>query len=197
MSEKDVASNEARATAAEVWKPIPGFGGHYEASNHGRVRSFHHRKVTIKKPTVGTDGYPFLILHYDGRRSGHKVGRLICMAFNGLPDDGQECAHLDGNKHNNAPHNLAWASHVENIRHKEIHGTVVHGERHPQCKLTEQVAAEIWLSQGRQCDLARRYGVPDYVVRDIKRRKSWRRLTDRLQQHESAVHAPKQEQSHD
>lgn len=66
------------------------------------------------QPTYGQwDGNRYIYA-----RRGHKtlkVHRLVCEAFNGPPNDGQVCMHLDEDSSNNKPENLAWGSQKENL----------------------------------------------------------------------------------
>lgn len=65
-------------------------------------------------PTNGQwDGKRFIY-----SRRGHstlKVHRLVCEAFNGPPQDGQVCMHMNENASDNRPENLAWGSQKENL----------------------------------------------------------------------------------
>lgn len=66
------------------------------------------------QPTLGQwDGKRFLYA-----RRGHKtlkVHRLVCEAFNGPPDDGQVCMHLNEDSSDNRPENLAWGTQKQNL----------------------------------------------------------------------------------
>jgi hypothetical protein len=66
------------------------------------------------QPTQGQwDGKRFIY-----PRRGHKtlkVHRLVCEAFNGPPEDGQVCMHLNEDSSDNRPENLAWGSQMENL----------------------------------------------------------------------------------
>lgn len=45
------------------------------------------------------------------------VHRLVAEAFIPNPDNLPEVNHIDGNRSNNAVHNLEWVSHADNMRH--------------------------------------------------------------------------------
>ena len=117
------------------FRPIPGVTG-YEASNNGNVRSV--RRVITKrdgkgglytaqlegrvlKPWIAGSGYLYVQLGLHGPKG--PVHRFVCMAFHGAPPVGKEVAHLDGDCLNNAADNLAWVTHSENEKHKQMHGT--------------------------------------------------------------------------
>lgn len=102
----------------EEWRAT-GING-YEVSNHGRVRSLPRKRTRggILRPGISS-GYQMLSL---GGRS-RLVHRLVLVAFRGPCPEGLECAHLDGNRFNNALANLVWVTKTENEAHKRLHGT--------------------------------------------------------------------------
>jgi len=124
----------------------------YEASNMGRIRSWLKRgawqkdKVTptIKKPMLNKLGYYVVgITVSKGRCKPFGVHRLVCLAFNGIPMDGLQASHINGNSKDNRPENLCWETILENNRRKAQHGTQYHGEEHGRSKLTELQIMEI------------------------------------------------------
>lgn len=104
------------AVQAERWRPIPGHRG-YEASSEGRVRSV-ARKLRDGRAAGGVilaqqpdkDGYLSVRL---GRKQV-RASVAVQLAFAGRP----EVRHLDGNRQNNRPGNLAWGSRRENEEDK-------------------------------------------------------------------------------
>ena len=117
------------------YRPIPDAPG-YEAGSDGGIRSI--ERTILKpdgrggcytcrlaartlKPWLAGLGYRYVQLGKDGPRCA--VHRLVCITFHGLPPADHEVAHLDGNRLNNTPANLAWVTHAENEKHKQIHGT--------------------------------------------------------------------------
>jgi hypothetical protein len=141
-------------TDGEIWKPIPGYEGFYEASSAGRIRSI-ERRVPIKGRT--TRLYPAKVLSLGVRRDhGYYqvslckentsvrcyVHRLVCLTFHGEGAPGMEVAHNDGNRLNNRDENLRWATTRDNIHDKKLHGTWRPGDRSPVALLTwDQVDA--------------------------------------------------------
>jgi hypothetical protein len=102
----------------EVWKPIPGYEGHYEASSNGRLRSVKQDSPTVL--TLNTDryGYHQIGLYHEGERHYHTVHRLVAKTF--IPRDGQEeleVNHKDGDKKNNHIANLEWVTRSQNMKH--------------------------------------------------------------------------------
>jgi hypothetical protein len=101
----------------ERWKPILGYEGMYEVSDHGRVRSLKRGKVHLMRCFVWGAGYVYCSLSNGGRRI-FTVHRLVAQAFHGSPPPGRdEINHIDGDKTNNRAANLEWCSRLENMRH--------------------------------------------------------------------------------
>ena len=102
--------------SVERWRPVPGYEGLYEVSDHGRVRSFQRRAngPLILKQAV-RKGYAGVTLSRDKQPRIFRVNRLVAMAFHGLPEEGQVCRHLNNNPLDNRAVNLAWGSHKENV----------------------------------------------------------------------------------
>ncbi len=95
------------ADRAEVWRRVPGWPG-VEASSHMRVRRAGNSAALT--PEADRDGYPRV-------RCGRRwlpVHVAVCLAFHGRP----EVRHLDGDRTNARPENLAWGSHRENEQDK-------------------------------------------------------------------------------
>lgn len=119
----------------ETWKPIAGYEGSYEVSDHGRVRSL-DRIVTgangipmrisgrIRRPgTHIRSGHKQIILRANGELFGRFVHRLVLEAFVGPCPEGMECCHNDGNPANNRLENLRWGTRSENVQDMLMHGT--------------------------------------------------------------------------
>lgn len=113
---------------AEIWKPIPGYEGYYEASNTGRYRSV-DREVTRSDGIVihikgrelkfhkGLDNYAIIDLTRDGRTHSVLAHRIFAQLF--LPDFDPALTvnHKDDDKFNNAVDNLEMMTIQENIHH--------------------------------------------------------------------------------
>ena len=77
-----------------------------------------HRTRGYEMPS----GYRVIRLH--GKQ--HYVHRLICEAFNSRPPtEKHEVDHIDRNPRNNAPSNLRWVLHVENMENRDITDAVI------------------------------------------------------------------------
>ena len=111
-------------TIKEVWKPVCGYEGLYEVSDLGNVRSLPRNttKGKVLKPYINTfNGYAYVCLSKDNRRTQKRVHALVMMAF--CPVDKKPgydpmftIDHVDGNKTNNELSNLEWCTQAENQR---------------------------------------------------------------------------------
>jgi hypothetical protein len=81
------------------------------------------------RPHTMPNGYLRLGLrHEDGTRENIAVHRMVCEAFHGpAPTLTHHAAHWDGNRKNNIPNNLRWATCSENHADKIRHGTTNRG----------------------------------------------------------------------
>jgi len=106
----------------EIWKVtlIEGL----EASSWGRLRVTPF-KVPMPNGGMGTRGgkptYGYLSPRTGYhqiwfRKKSYTVSRLVCGAFHGAPPfSGAVCMHLDEDRKNNCPDNLAWGTRKENL----------------------------------------------------------------------------------
>ncbi|MGU3456600.1 NUMOD4 motif-containing HNH endonuclease [Brevundimonas sp. M1A4_2e] len=94
----------------EIWKPIPGSKG-YEASTFGRIRS----RKCILKPQPHKAGYWQVKIVLDGAIICKTVHWLVALTFFGPRPEGMEVCHWDGDKSNNGPFNLRYATRAENV----------------------------------------------------------------------------------
>lgn len=165
----------------EVWLPIPGYEGLYEVSNQGRVRSFvRHPEGRIMAASISHRGYYHLALWTDKRPRDKRVHRLVASAFVPNPDSLPEVNHKDGDKLNNRPGNLEWASSRENMRHAITSGRqTALTNPNKRYKLTPEIVAEIRAAykpgvRGHGSTmLSRRYGLNNSTVLDILAGRSW------------------------
>lgn len=115
----------------EVWKPIPGYEGFYEASNNKQIRSV-DRVITTKSGITrklkgkilnqhqNQEGYWFVGLSLNGIIKYRLVHILVASSFPeicGYPFEGSEINHKDENKSNNTPENLEYMLHADNINY--------------------------------------------------------------------------------
>ena len=88
------------------WKEIPGLPGFW-ASSQGRIRG--PRRVRVLYPHRK---YLQVLI----RNRTYTVHSLVALAFLGPRPPGAEIRHLDDDKHNNAPSNLAYGTPAQNRR---------------------------------------------------------------------------------
>ena len=111
----------------EIWKPISGYEGCYEASNKGHIRSV-DRLVKCKngmrtsptivlKPSLGQWGYEQVTLRKEGKKKTVRINRIIAQTFIPNPDNLPQVNHIDGNKLNNCVENLEWCTPSQNMKH--------------------------------------------------------------------------------
>jgi len=112
----------------EIWKSIPEYDGMYEASNFGRIKSF-HRGDNVIKAYRNSLGYFVISLSKNKKKKTRYVHQLIAFTFLGERPFGMVVDHIDGKPCNNNSDNLQYISQSENIlkgsgaRHCEFHGS--------------------------------------------------------------------------
>ena len=140
------ASTRKEDGMTENWKPVVGYEGLYEVSDHGNVRSLDREVETsnqhgsfVRKykgralnPKANTNGRLQVNLCRDGQMSWRLVHRLVLEAFRGSCPDGHECCHYDDDPTNNRLENLRWDTRSENILDRVRNGTH-HNARKTTC----------------------------------------------------------------
>lgn len=183
-------------TEKERWLPVANYEGYYEVSNLGNVRSVTRvirawNGVSLAQKTyagrlrtavANKDGYRIVTLSRDNRVRHLRVGRLVLEAFVGPCPCGHECAHNDGNPHNDELTNLRWATPKENTADQIRHGTFrrAKGERQGYSKLTEQQIHEIKALRANRVSIARiaeTYQISESHVSRIALGKTWSYIT--------------------
>lgn len=113
----------------EQFKPIPGYGGRFEVSNLGTVRTQPYtdragarRRGHTITPRVAASGHHMVRL-WDGERNFTTgAHRLLLTAWVGPCPEGYEACHKNGIPDDNRPDNLYWGTHSDNQRDAVIHG---------------------------------------------------------------------------
>lgn len=116
-------------TGEEIWRPIPGYQGVYEASSLGRIKSNDHFRPSphgrpgihagrIFKKTRDRCGYHRVKLR--GRRI--YAHELVLLAFVGPRPPGLECCHNNGDPSDNRLSNLRWDTISSNRKDTMRHG---------------------------------------------------------------------------
>ena len=134
----------------EIFKPVIGYEGLYEVSNHGSVKSL--PKIWGKRKIVGRkgetelmahkmdNGYPRVILCKDSIKKGKSVHRLVAEAFIENPNNYPVVNHKNSNKSDNYFENLEWTTYRGNALHGFANGNRVglKGESNPRAKYNER-----------------------------------------------------------
>lgn len=120
----------------------------YRAGSDGKIYSrtryagFGRKERVEWYPLCGTPGsreYLMVSLCHQNKKVTKHIHRLICMAFHGMPPTPQhQTRHLDGNRKNNRPENLAWGTQAENWADRKAHGRGIEGEKHHASKFTNE-----------------------------------------------------------
>ena len=176
-------------TITEEWRDVVGYGGRYQVSNVGRVRTLERKYGRNKTVEPGLRkcqvnfGYSVVMLRRDGDFRSRRVHRLVLEAFVGPCPDGHETRHLNGHKLDNRVKNLAWGTRSENARDKIRHGTSLKGRRSwvswENAILTEDDVREIRSLDGTTistAELGSRYGVSGMTIANVIARRAWQRV---------------------
>lgn len=139
----------------ETWKDISGFEGHYQVSDHGKVKNISrivHGKLNslrriperILSPRYDGHHYNKVVLHKDGIRHDVKIHRLVALTFIANPENLPEVNHIDGNPLNNHVDNLEWCTRRQNTMHAISIGLQIikRGLNHPGIRPVIQYSLE-------------------------------------------------------
>ncbi len=169
----------------ETWKPIPGFGGHYEASDLGSVRvkdryvkkrtrhggtmtQFYPGRILVNSQDYCT-GYRRVKLGWDHKRAFMGVHRLVLLAFNGAPPPDTECCHGNGIQSDNRLENLRWDTHFENNQDRKKHGHYATGRNHVMAKFTFWQIADVQIGKVSKTEALRLFGMSHTSFYRLKR----------------------------
>lgn len=165
-------------------QPIP-FAPGYFASTDGHIIG---KCGSVLAPYV-RNGYAYVLIYTGKTRRKWRVNRVICETFNGPPPTSlHQAAHNDGDKSNNAPSNLRWATCKENFYDRFDHGTWPAGTKNGQAKLTEDQVKIIKFEysialtpkgpvrRGKRQELAHRFGVSVSLIRNIIAGNGWKHV---------------------
>lgn len=180
-------------TANETWKIVAGFPA-YEVSDLGRVRRRFAKgrwpAGHILSPGQGRSGHLYVVLtNAEGCVRKQFVHRLVAIAFVGpAPFEGAFVLHHDDCAQHNAPENLYWGDHRQNVRDAKLNranpGEVSQrgaqpGAANSAAVLTERDVLQIrrYLDMGLcgAC-IARLYGVRKETIYCIAKGRTWTHL---------------------
>ena len=114
----------------EEWRPVKGFESTYEVSSLGRLRSLPRhidaadgRSYDLKGKMISlspskVNGYVYVNLHQDGKRTRTMVHVLVAEAFLGERPDGMVVDHINRLRNDNRASNLRWVTVSENCTNK-------------------------------------------------------------------------------
>lgn len=174
----------------EVWRPIPGYGNHYEASTLGNVRvkdrlvlkphsrtgkmtEHHYKGHNLSGNSRGHSGHRCVTLTSDGIEQTRFIHTLVLLAFTGPRPDGMEACHNNGNCLDNRPANLRWDTHLENNRDRLRHGTYRRGESHHMATVTEEAIRSVRARGLGYREIAAELGVSTSQAHRIFKKTSW------------------------
>lgn len=108
-----------QSTEPEIWKPVLGYEGYYEVSDHGRVRRIAGGRGAkpgriLRQNTNGPSGHLWVTLYRECVGEKFYVHRLVAVAFLDGPA-GPVVRHKDDDPANNTPENLAWGTQADNV----------------------------------------------------------------------------------
>lgn len=174
------------------WRIIPNWGGRYEVSDAGQVRSVGIavggrwpgfkavRKGRVLKAVVKSNGYHCVTLtRADGTREQIAIHRLVLLVFKGVTTNRRlHCCHWDNDKSNNRLGNLRADTVKSNLDDQRRHGVLRRGETHGMAVLTERQARRIKsaLTTAEAVGLAVRFGVGKYQAYAIRSGRCWKHL---------------------
>ena len=179
-----MSQDTAPAGRCKLIREIDGFEDYvgYRIWDDGRVESQfgkgHSRageRWRLLRATKFKNGYRYVSLVAGGRRKKFILHRLLLLAFGGPCPNGQEARHLDCDRDNNCASNLAWGTRTQNMADSIRNGRTRTGERHWNCKLTDEQVREIRRRAALgelQRVLALEFGVARSAISNIVRRKN-------------------------
>lgn len=125
----------------EIWKSIPGYET-YQVSNYGRVKNKSGHVVRPFKTGIKKKQYltvKFYLGNYKTKQE--RVHRLVLMAFERMPVQGEVGCHRNDDTFNNTLENLYWGTQKQNMSDSKNNGTFYRngpkGEKHGQAKLSD------------------------------------------------------------
>lgn len=175
----------------EIWKQVSGYGGYYEVSNLGNVRSvtrtlprnaYGRVRTCVGKrlrPAILTGGYLRVGLARGGRVKAMFVHRLVLEAFVCPCPTNMEACHDDSDPSNNRLSNLRWDTPKANQADRNANGTSVKGEGNGRARMTGNDVIEIRkrLREGAgRAQLATLYGVGTWIISDISNGRTWKSI---------------------
>ena len=131
------------------------------------------------KPMLGNvNKYGYIYMTINGKKVTHH--RIVAQELVPNPHNKPCVNHIDGDKQNNHPSNLEWATHSENSKHSYDFGLQSQlGDKNNGRKLSEVDVHEIrwlWEIGVSQKDIAEAFGVERSNIAHIVHRRSWKHI---------------------
>lgn len=128
----------------------------------------------IVSPCAVAGQYSYVCI--DGSPKG--AHRYVCELEHGPPPKpGLFACHSCGNKPCLNRRHLRWGTAKENSADMVVHGTALRGERHPNAKLTDELARRIKYAPEEDCAaLTRDVDIQYQVVWQIKSGRAWKHV---------------------
>lgn len=173
----------------ETWYDIPEWENQYQISSNLRVRSLDriHKgnkknrfcKGKILSVAITWNGYHTVKFQELGKTKTMYIHRLVALAMIPNPENKKEVNHKDGNKDNNHPTNLEWATRLENIEHAFKNGLIKTsvGVEQSRTKLTEEQVKYVLSSDKGERVLGRELGMSHTSISSIRLGKSWNHIS--------------------
>lgn len=122
-------------------KSIKNYEGYYSVSDDGFV--VNDRTGRILKPdncraSRLKNPYLRITLSRDNKQERFALHRVVANHFIDNPENKPEVNHLDGNRWNNAKHNLEWCTTEENLEHERKNELFLKGESHGNAKYSKE-----------------------------------------------------------
>jgi hypothetical protein len=164
------------------WRPVVGYEGLYEVSEHGDVRrvagTYYWATARLVKQAPNGPGR-YLAVHLSKASRARRVYThvVVAEAFLGIRPRGQgvddwQIDHIDGDKYNNDWRNLEYVSQRENGRRQPRR----HGEAHPRARLTVDQVRIIRQTRRQTKRLAALYGVGTSAIERARAGATWRHV---------------------
>jgi hypothetical protein len=176
----------------EIWRDVPGFGGFFQASSLGRIRSKERKvfkrhysgkvieQVYRERVLLQSDrddfGHKVVHVSINGKKMNVSVHRFVLLAFVGEPENGMVACHNNGNANDNRPENLRWDTQYENNQDRKSHGRYNKGEHHHEAKIRESNVLEIRNWRGKKKDALEKFGISHSQYYRIRNAESWKHI---------------------
>lgn len=174
----------------ETWLDIKNYGGLYQVSNMGNIKSLSrcwksgghissHLDMLLKLKK-DYKGYLNVTLFKNGKQKTFRVHRLVGEAFIPNPENKPQINHKYGVRNDNRVSELEWVTQSENTKHAYEIGLIPKGEQHSLAKLNVNLVLDIIkkyeTGNYSQRDLNKEYGVSQSTINNILNKKIWKNV---------------------